>query len=230
MPHGHHVSSAVLVPVTPMFTTAERLALAGFLAGYSGLTPRPTSWTCASMRPGARPATWPCSAPGGRTSSFARDLEPRGWGPRHCHTAAVHHRQVLPVRHQGNSSWITRPPCMSGGRDWTTRSSPSRSPAHRTAIHLAIGEQCEGLVFLAADGRCTPCGTPSSPPRWARASRCGMCRKPLPRRPANHHVLRPGQGITRPTPPTSSPAPPHSRVMVTAPPGQPSPVRRQRQA
>src|SRR5215831_14718212 len=30
--------SAALVPVTPAFTNSERLALAGFLAGYSGLT------------------------------------------------------------------------------------------------------------------------------------------------------------------------------------------------
>jgi integrase/recombinase XerD len=30
--------SAALVPVTPVFSTAERLALAGFLAGYNGLT------------------------------------------------------------------------------------------------------------------------------------------------------------------------------------------------
>jgi integrase/recombinase XerD len=30
--------SAVLVPVAPVFTNTERLALAGFLAGYSGLT------------------------------------------------------------------------------------------------------------------------------------------------------------------------------------------------
>jgi integrase/recombinase XerD len=30
--------SAALVPVRPVFSTAERLALAGFLAGYSGLT------------------------------------------------------------------------------------------------------------------------------------------------------------------------------------------------
>jgi hypothetical protein len=30
--------SAVLVPVQPVFTDAERLALAGFLAGYRGLT------------------------------------------------------------------------------------------------------------------------------------------------------------------------------------------------
>jgi len=31
-------SSAALVPVTPVLTNIERLALAGFLAGYSGLT------------------------------------------------------------------------------------------------------------------------------------------------------------------------------------------------
>jgi hypothetical protein len=29
---------AALVPVAPVFTNTERLALAGFLAGYSGLT------------------------------------------------------------------------------------------------------------------------------------------------------------------------------------------------
>jgi hypothetical protein len=29
---------AALVPTTPVFTNTERLALAGFLAGYSGLT------------------------------------------------------------------------------------------------------------------------------------------------------------------------------------------------
>src|SRR5215467_1303332 len=31
-------TSAVLIPVAPVFTNTERLALAGFLAGYSGLT------------------------------------------------------------------------------------------------------------------------------------------------------------------------------------------------
>ncbi len=30
--------SAALVPAAPVFTNTERLALAGFLAGYSGLT------------------------------------------------------------------------------------------------------------------------------------------------------------------------------------------------
>jgi hypothetical protein len=32
------IPSATLVPITPVFTNTERLALAGFLAGYSGLT------------------------------------------------------------------------------------------------------------------------------------------------------------------------------------------------
>ena len=32
------IPSAALVPVTPVFTNTERLALTGFLAGYSGLT------------------------------------------------------------------------------------------------------------------------------------------------------------------------------------------------
>jgi len=31
-------SSTAIVPIQPAFTTAERLALAGFLAGYTGLT------------------------------------------------------------------------------------------------------------------------------------------------------------------------------------------------
>jgi integrase/recombinase XerD len=30
--------SAALIPVAPVFTNTERLALAGFLAGYSALT------------------------------------------------------------------------------------------------------------------------------------------------------------------------------------------------
>jgi hypothetical protein len=34
------IPSAALIPVAPVFTNTERLALAGFLAGYSGLTRR----------------------------------------------------------------------------------------------------------------------------------------------------------------------------------------------
>jgi hypothetical protein len=55
------ISSAALVPVAPEFTNAERLALAGFLAGYSGLTRqayeldlRQFGWSAAGERAAAR--------------------------------------------------------------------------------------------------------------------------------------------------------------------------------
>jgi integrase len=38
VPHDHHDPSTALVPAAPPFSNTERLALAGFLAGYSGLT------------------------------------------------------------------------------------------------------------------------------------------------------------------------------------------------
>jgi integrase/recombinase XerD len=38
VPDGHYDSVRRIRPVTPVFTSTERLALAGFLAGYSGLT------------------------------------------------------------------------------------------------------------------------------------------------------------------------------------------------
>ena len=38
------IPSAALVPVAPVFTGTERLALAGFLAGYSGLTRQAYGW------------------------------------------------------------------------------------------------------------------------------------------------------------------------------------------
>ena len=73
------VPSAALVPIAPVFTHAERLALAGFLAGYSGLTRQAyeldlrqyASW-CQQYQLrlfAARRADIEC---------FARDLEARG--------------------------------------------------------------------------------------------------------------------------------------------------------
>jgi integrase/recombinase XerD len=72
-------SPAALIPVAPVFTNTERLALAGFLAGYSGLTREAyeldlrqyASW-CHQHHPRlfqARRADIEC---------FARDLETRG--------------------------------------------------------------------------------------------------------------------------------------------------------
>jgi Phage integrase, N-terminal SAM-like domain len=38
VPDGHHDPVRCLVPIAPAFTNTEHLALAGFLAAYSGLT------------------------------------------------------------------------------------------------------------------------------------------------------------------------------------------------
>jgi hypothetical protein len=72
-------TSAALVPIQPAFTDAERLALAGFLAGYRGLTREAyaldlrqfTTWcrTCSVALFAVRRAD---------IESFARDLEGRG--------------------------------------------------------------------------------------------------------------------------------------------------------
>ena len=78
-PKATTIPSAALVPVTPVFTNTERLALAGFLAGYSGLTRQAyeldlrqyASW-CQQHQLrlfAARRADIEC---------FARDLEARG--------------------------------------------------------------------------------------------------------------------------------------------------------
>jgi site-specific recombinase XerD len=68
-----------LVPVQPVFTDAERLALAGFLAGYRGLTREAytldlrqfTSW----CRARSLPLFAVCRAD---IEAFARELEARG--------------------------------------------------------------------------------------------------------------------------------------------------------
>ena len=86
--------SSALVPVAPVFTNTERLALAGFLAGYSGLTRQAyeldlrqfVGW-CQQHQLRlfqARRADIECSA---------RDLEARRHPGQH-HAAAVHRRRV----------------------------------------------------------------------------------------------------------------------------------------
>jgi hypothetical protein len=61
--------STALATIQPAFTDAERLALAGYLAGYRGLT----------------------------REAYTLDLR-QGPGPRYGHPSAVHGRRVLQVR------------------------------------------------------------------------------------------------------------------------------------
>ena len=90
--------SAALIPAAPVFTNTERLALAGFLAGYGGLTREAyeldlrqyASW-CHQHHLRLFQARRP------DIECFARDLETRGRA-RATITRRLHHRRVLPVR------------------------------------------------------------------------------------------------------------------------------------
>jgi integrase/recombinase XerD len=71
--------SAVLVPVEPVFTDAERLALAGYLAGYRGLTREAYSLDLRQFTTWCRLRSLPLFAVRrADIESFARDLEDHG--------------------------------------------------------------------------------------------------------------------------------------------------------
>jgi len=61
-------SAASLVPVQPVFAGAERLALAGYLAGYRGLTREAYTLACGSSPAGAGLALFRCSRSAAPTS------------------------------------------------------------------------------------------------------------------------------------------------------------------
>ena len=109
--------STALATIQPAFTNAERLALAGYLAGYRGLTREAYALDLRQF------ATWCRTRSLGLfvvrradIESFARDLEGRGL--RHRHPAAVHHRRDLQVRGRGGTPGAltrrARPPPAGG--------------------------------------------------------------------------------------------------------------------
>ena len=79
MPHATTIPSTALAPIVPVFTSTERLALAGYLAGYSGLPRQACELDLRQF------ASW-CqqhqlrlfSAQRADIEFFARDLEARG--------------------------------------------------------------------------------------------------------------------------------------------------------
>ena len=94
--------SAALATIQPAFTDAERIALAGFLAGYRGLTREAYALDLRQF------TTW-CRVRSLALFAVRRaDIEcfaPRPGDPRprtgHHHPPAVHRRRVLPVRGGG---------------------------------------------------------------------------------------------------------------------------------
>jgi integrase/recombinase XerD len=68
-----------LVPVQPVFTDSERLALAGYLAGYRGLTREAYTLDLRQFTGWCRPRSLPLfSVRRADTETFARELEARG--------------------------------------------------------------------------------------------------------------------------------------------------------
>jgi site-specific recombinase XerD len=93
------IPSTALVPVQPVFAESERLALAGFLAGYRGLTREAYTLDLRQFTSWCRARSLPLfSVRRADIETFAREMEAKGPGPRHGHPAAVHHRRVLQVR------------------------------------------------------------------------------------------------------------------------------------
>ena len=123
-----------------MTTAAPSAALAGFLAGYRGLTREAyaldlrqfTTWCRArSLKPFAVRHV--------SIESFARDLQAKGARPCHRHPAAVHHRRVLQIRGRGGTPGPfpgrARPPPAGGLRVPRRRPGPQRT--RRAAGHRA---------------------------------------------------------------------------------------------
>ena len=162
--------AAALATIQPVFTNAERLALAGFLAGYRGLTREAYALDLRQF------TTW-CRARSlalfeirrADIESFARDLEARGRARatvtrRLCtiagfyryaveeelldHSPAAHVRRPrvhLGLERGHRTLTITR----KGGKVVTIPLAPRTA----RAIDLAIGERTDGPVFITADGR-----------------------------------------------------------------------------
>jgi hypothetical protein len=109
--------STALTTIQPAFTDAERLALAGFLAGYRGLTREAYTLDLRQF------ATW-CRVRSLALFAVRRaDIEgfargTRGQGPRPRYPQAVHYRRVLPVRGRrgtpGSLPGRPRPPSAGG--------------------------------------------------------------------------------------------------------------------
>ena len=117
--------STALATIQPVFTDAERLALAGYLAGYRSLTREAYSLDLRQFTTWCRARSLALFAVRrADIESFARDLEAKG------RARATVTRRLSTIAGSASTpskknSSITDPPRMSAVRGWTT--SPMRS-------------------------------------------------------------------------------------------------------
>ena len=121
--------STALATIQPAFTDAERLALAGFLAGYRGLTREAYALDLRQF------TTW-CRARSlglfavrrADIESFARELEARGRAratvTRRLSTIAGFYKYAVEEDHRGSLPGGPRPPAAGGLRVPCRRAGP----------------------------------------------------------------------------------------------------------
>jgi hypothetical protein len=125
--------TTALATIQPVFTDAERVALAGFLAGYRGLTREAYALDLRQFTSWCRARSVALFAVRrADIESFARDLEAMGRAratvTRRLSTIAGFYKYAVE-----EDSWTGLRPRMSAARGWTTSPMPSRWTATSSA-------------------------------------------------------------------------------------------------
>ena len=148
--------STALATIQPAFTDPERFALAGFLAGYRGLTREAYALDLRQFTTWCRARSLPLFAVRrADIESFARASNSRA-GLHDRHPPAVHHRRVLQVRGRRRAPEAfpgrSRPPSAARVRVPCGRPGPQRAGALLVAAGLGPPLEHALISLLALNG------------------------------------------------------------------------------
>ena len=145
--------STALATIQPAFTDAERLALAGYLAGYRGLTRDAYALDLRQFTTWCRARSLALFAVRrADIESFARDLEAKGRA-RDRDLAAVHHRRVLQIRGRRRAAGsLTRRACRRPRVDYESHATAlDRNEMGALLVAAGLGPPPEhALISLLA--------------------------------------------------------------------------------
>ena len=146
--------STALATIQPAFTDAERLALAGFLAGYRGLTRDAYALDLRQFTIWCRARSLNLFAVRrADIEGFARELEARGRARATVTRAAVHHRRVLQVRRRRRTPGaLTRRACPPPRVDYESHAAAlDRNELGALLVAAGLGSPAEhALISLLA--------------------------------------------------------------------------------
>lgn len=151
------IPSAAIVPTELVFTEPEQIALAGFLASYSGLTRDAYMLDLrqfTNLVPPAQPA--PVRGSSRRYRVLRRRPGSQRPGPVHRLSPPGHHRRTVQVRRRGRLARAfpgrACPAVAASKTDWLVRQSPVRPV--RTVTKLPAEDLLPGVVgFPTAQGK-----------------------------------------------------------------------------